>query len=204
MTLAAARAQLDQFVGLQLSGVAVVVVPPGEQPKHAAALAEGVGRAVVALEAISGREPAQVLVVSGLPRDPKSATAALARFNGMRNLLGATGHLVALVLTRRELAEMQRHAADVYSARLFIVEVPFAPDPDVDVEVARRALRYWQRERFGRLDLRGFVRSEGEDVAWRIEDIYQDIEAKRRTTAPLHWSGLLMEPVTGPVPRPAD
>lgn len=34
--------------------------------------------------------------------------------------------------------------------------------------------------------------------------IYQDIEAKRRTTAPLHWSGLLMEPVTGPLPRPAD
>jgi NAD+ synthase len=34
--------------------------------------------------------------------------------------------------------------------------------------------------------------------------IYQDIEAKRRTTAPLHWSGLLMEPVCGPVPRPAD
>lgn len=34
--------------------------------------------------------------------------------------------------------------------------------------------------------------------------IYQDIEAKRRTTAPLHWSGLLMEPVSGPVPRPVD
>lgn len=34
--------------------------------------------------------------------------------------------------------------------------------------------------------------------------IYQDIEAKRRTTAPLHWSGLLMEPVRGPLPRPAD
>lgn len=34
--------------------------------------------------------------------------------------------------------------------------------------------------------------------------IYQDIEAKRRTTAPLHWAGLLMEPVSGPVPRPAD
>ena len=34
--------------------------------------------------------------------------------------------------------------------------------------------------------------------------IYQDIEAKRRTTAPLHWSGLLMEAVPGPVPRPAD
>lgn len=34
--------------------------------------------------------------------------------------------------------------------------------------------------------------------------IHQDIESKRRTTAPLHWSGLLMEPVTGPLPRPAD
>ena len=34
--------------------------------------------------------------------------------------------------------------------------------------------------------------------------IHQDIDAKRRTTAPLHWSGLLMEPVTGPLPRPAD
>lgn len=32
--------------------------------------------------------------------------------------------------------------------------------------------------------------------------IYQDLEAKRRTTAPLHWSGLLMEPVSGPTPRP--
>lgn len=34
--------------------------------------------------------------------------------------------------------------------------------------------------------------------------IYQDIEAKRRTTAPLHWSALLTEPVNGPLPRPAD
>lgn len=33
--------------------------------------------------------------------------------------------------------------------------------------------------------------------------IYQDIEAKRRTTAPLHWSGLLMQEVKGPWPKPA-
>lgn len=32
--------------------------------------------------------------------------------------------------------------------------------------------------------------------------IYQDIEAKRRTTAPLHWPALLMEPVSGPVAKP--
>lgn len=34
--------------------------------------------------------------------------------------------------------------------------------------------------------------------------IYQDIEAKRRTTAPLHWSALLMAPVSGPMARPMD
>jgi NAD+ synthase len=33
--------------------------------------------------------------------------------------------------------------------------------------------------------------------------IYNDIDSKRRTTAPLHWSGLLMRDVSGPVPKPA-
>ncbi|MEY4765670.1 MAG: synthase [Pseudomonadota bacterium] len=32
--------------------------------------------------------------------------------------------------------------------------------------------------------------------------IYKDIEAKRRTTAPLHWPPLLLEPVSGPLPKP--
>ncbi|MDO9237602.1 MAG: hypothetical protein Q7U28_16410 [Aquabacterium sp.] len=32
--------------------------------------------------------------------------------------------------------------------------------------------------------------------------IYQDINNKRRTTAPQHWSGILMADVSGPVPKP--
>jgi NAD+ synthase len=36
----------------------------------------------------------------------------------------------------------------------------------------------------------------------QAEFIYQDIEAKRRTTGPLHWSGILMEEVRGPAPKP--
>lgn len=32
--------------------------------------------------------------------------------------------------------------------------------------------------------------------------IYNDISQKRKTTGPLHWNGLLMEPVDGPMPRP--
>ncbi|WP_395853631.1 NACHT domain-containing protein [Cystobacter fuscus] len=73
--------------------------------------------------------------------------------------------------------ELQRFASDVYSARLFLEVVDFIPESDVDPIVARAKLAAWQRERFGRLDLRGFVRSESEDVSWRIEDIYQDIKA---------------------------
>ena len=32
--------------------------------------------------------------------------------------------------------------------------------------------------------------------------IYQDIDNKRRTTAPLHWAGILMTDVNGPAPKP--
>lgn len=31
------------------------------------------------------------------------------------------------------------------------------------------------------------------------QNIYRDIDSKRRTTAPLHWPGLLLEPVSGPI-----
>jgi len=36
----------------------------------------------------------------------------------------------------------------------------------------------------------------------QAEFIYTDIESKRRTTAPLHWPALLMEPVSGPFSKP--
>jgi NAD+ synthase len=36
----------------------------------------------------------------------------------------------------------------------------------------------------------------------QAQHIYNDIDAKRRTTAPLHWPALLIQPVTGPRSRP--
>lgn len=36
----------------------------------------------------------------------------------------------------------------------------------------------------------------------QAEFIYRDIEAKRRTTAMLHWSPILIEPVPGPIAQP--
>lgn len=34
--------------------------------------------------------------------------------------------------------------------------------------------------------------------------IYKDIETKRKTTAVLHWPALLLEPVSGPIPKPQE
>jgi NACHT domain len=186
MTEAAAALPLvDQRVGLETPGIGVVVVPPGEQAKHAEVLARAPGRALVEFGSLRQAGTTPVLVVPGLPEDPRSAATALATFNGMRNLLGAAGYLVVLVLSRRELSWMQQHAPDAYSVRHFVMDIPFVPDPTVDAEAARGELARWQRERFGRLDLRGFVRSETEDVSWQIEDIYQDIKA----TDALFWEG---------------
>lgn len=39
--------------------------------------------------------------------------------------------------------------------------------------------------------------------AERVEFVYRDIEAKRRTTGILHWPGLTIEPVRGPTPAPS-
>jgi len=36
----------------------------------------------------------------------------------------------------------------------------------------------------------------------QAEQVYRDIESKRKTTAMLHWSPLLIEPVPGPLPKP--
>lgn len=47
-------------------------------------------------------------------------------------------------------------------------------------------------------DLADALKISSERAAW----IYKDIENKRRTTAPLHWSPLLIEPVDGPQTKP--
>lgn len=177
MSLAAARARVDQLVELGLAGVAVVRVPPGTQARYAHALAEAPGVAVVALEQLDPARPSRVVLVAGLPRPRPAAVAALARFNSMRDLLHARGALVVLVLDRWELADLQLHAGDAWSTQLFVEAVPFEPVAGTSPEDARRVLTSSQRDRLGRLDLRGFIRAENEDVSWRVEDIYQDLKA---------------------------
>jgi hypothetical protein len=164
---------------LQSPGIGILVVASGQHSLVAEALTPHLPEAARApLEAALVRAGPAVLVATGLPANRAEAEAALTELNSLRGWVASSGRLLVLLLTRQELAELQRLAADVYSARLFLETIGFIPEPAVEFEQARAELARWQRERFGRLDLRGFVRSEGEDVSWRIEDIYQDVSAR--------------------------
>lgn len=79
-------------------------------------------------------------------------------------------------MSRRQLTLVEQHAPDVASARIFAEEVPFEPDPTVDEAEAREELLRYYKEKFGKLDLRGFIWSETEDVAWSIEELYQEVK----------------------------
>ncbi|HSP79975.1 MAG TPA: NACHT domain-containing protein, partial [Myxococcaceae bacterium] len=165
-------------VDLLSPGIGILVVAPGQHALVARVLESKLPGAVsTPLEQGLLREGPARWIVTGLSGDRAAVEAALSELNGRRNWISSSGRLLVLLLTRRELVEVQRLAGDVYSARLFAESVPFMPDPEVDAEAARAELAQWQRNRFGRLDLRGFVRSESEDVSWRVEDVYQELRA---------------------------
>ena len=159
-------------------GIGILVVPPGQHALVAQALEPRLPGAVSApLEKGLLKAGAARWLVTGLPEKKDEAEAALSELNGRRGWIIQSGRLIVLLLTRRELSEMQRLAGDVYSAQLFSKTIPFVPDLAVDTEAARVELARWQRSRFGHLDLRGFIRAESEDVSWGVEEIYQELHA---------------------------
>ena len=163
---------------LLFPGFGILVIPPGQHALVAQALEPRLPGAVsTPLDAELIKAGPARWVVKGLPEKKEEAEAALSELNGRRGWIIQSGRLVVLLLTRRELTEMQRLAGDVYSAQLFSKTIPFVPDPKVDTEAARAELARWQRTRFGRLDLRGFIRAESEDVSWGVEEIYQELHA---------------------------
>jgi hypothetical protein len=158
-------------------GIGLVLLPPGQHAKVAQALASRLpGFVTLDLWTLPSFDALPAIAGGLLPEGRKEAAVVLGTMNALRGRI-IHGRILLLLLTRSQLAELQQHAPDVYSAKLFFEEIPFEPDPDVDDEVARASLARWHFERFGRLDLRGFVRSETEDVSWTVEEIYQDLEA---------------------------
>ena len=158
------------------SGITAFLVPPRQQATVAQAILEHVAGAVVGplSRKLVTSEP-RVLVAAGIA-EPKSLS--LSALNDRRQRLATRDALVVLVLDRRDMILLRRFAGDASSVISSVRDVPFVPDTSVDPESARRQLNSWQESRFGRLDLRGFIRSEREEVAWHVSDIYQTLRAE--------------------------
>ncbi|MBI4818654.1 MAG: NACHT domain-containing protein [Deltaproteobacteria bacterium] len=171
--------QLIAALELEASGVGVAIVAPHQELEVAAAITQTTtgfesARAFGSLDELRGKAGPRGLVISGpFPAD------LLRQLNDRRNSLSASGRQWVLVIARPHLVELRRYASDLSSALAFQIEVPFAPNPEVEEDEAREELRDWHRKVFGRLDLRGLVRAESEDVSWQVEDIYEELEVQR-------------------------
>lgn len=123
------------------------------------------------------RDGPRCSIALGLPT--ARALSALAGFNGARSTLLTRQRVFLVLVDDHEFAMLKQVAGDALSVASFIARVPFEPLA-VDAEQARLALKKWLRDRYGRLNLQGFIRSEQEDTSFSIEDIYQDIRARPR------------------------
>jgi hypothetical protein len=193
--MTAPLAPLDATVAwldIATRGWGVVVVPPRYQRDVAEALAARVpGRPTIALsvEALDGDGPAGAgggfLYVA--PEVPYDGEVAIWRaLNGRRDWLSDRGVWV-VVLTTRQLERLATHAGDLASVARRCETVPFVPRQlsDDELVAARAELHAHYQRRFGRLDLRGFIRSEREDVSFPVEAIYQPLRASSDSRYPV-------------------
>lgn len=116
--------------------------------------------------------------VAALARDtgvqllPLPDEAALRRLNGQRDWAAASGQKIVLLTEPRQSSRLRAEAPDLATGLRFSLRLPWlaqGKDPDA----ARRQYIDWLRARHGRLDLRGFARSEREDVSWEIAQVYE-------------------------------
>lgn len=182
-TLASAVRQAER----ERRGWCFVQCVAGEQIEVATCLGQLLGLPVAAVS--DDLEPFNECVVHLVPQQPAAIRdAALSSINGRRDRLSDRGRFI-LVASRSELAPLQRHAADIFSVLRFAEEVPLVPRALSAEEQlqARQQLADWYRDRFGRLDLRGFVRSETEDASFAVEEIFEPLEATELTGMEESW-----------------
>lgn len=170
------------WLDIATRGWGLVVVPPRHQRDIAEALAARVpGRLAIALsvEALHGDSYAGAtggfLYVG--PEVAYDGEVAIWRaLNGRRDWLSDRGVWV-VVATTRQLERLATHAGDLASVARRCETVPFLPRQlsDDELVAARAELHAYYQRRFGRLDLRGFIRSEREDVSFPVEAIYQPL-----------------------------
>jgi hypothetical protein len=172
---ARAEALAREIRDREAAGLALVVTAAGEAEAVVTAIAGHFPPATAApADADAVDRLDGIAFVAGLPGDD-----VLRRLNDRRDTLISRRALVVLALSADDLPHLERVAGDTYSTVAFTTTVPFEPAPDVDEASAREELHRAYAERLGRLDLRGFIRQEREDAAWRIEDLYQETRAER-------------------------
>lgn len=104
---------------------------------------------------------------------PLSDEAELRRLNGQRDRLAAQGRKIVLLAEPRQSPRLRAEAPDLATGLRFSLRLPWLPQGE-DLDRARAENIAWLRERHGRLDLRGFARSEREDVSWEITKVYEE------------------------------
>lgn len=175
LTSVVARLQIEP------AGFGLLIVPPTEHGSIADALqAELHFDSVATLGAfLDGDLTARAALIQLGPAEQRAAR--IRTLNSRRDFLATRGRLIVLLADPGELVDVQFHAPDLYSTCSFVEKIPFAPNPDIDPRAAREDLARYLVERLGRIDLRGFVRSESEDVSFRVEDLYLEAKASLST-----------------------
>ncbi len=157
-------------------GVGSVYVPPSERHIIAERLVEALGAARVAPSDETWMSCTGRVVVGDWPDDEADAERVFRELNVRREWLRRRGVSLVLVLEPRDARRFVRHAPDMASVAATSFDVAFEPDPAVSDEEGRAALARWLDAGFGRLDLRGLMRSEREDVSFRVTEVYQALD----------------------------
>ncbi|MFH1463100.1 MAG: NACHT domain-containing protein [Pseudomonadota bacterium] len=148
-------------------GFGVIQCWPGQGRLLAEGLAAALDGVVVAPEVMERADTGAWTLIPGLP-DP----ASLRRLNGRRDLLAGRGLRVVFLLDEAQWVGFLRDAPDIAAALVLDQRAAYLPQP-VDEQEALSAYRAWLLRRHGRLDLRGFARSEQEDVSFEVVRIHQ-------------------------------
>lgn len=157
-------------------GVAGLYVPPSERGIIAERLVEALGAARVVPSDETWMSCTGQVVVADWPDDEADAERVFRELNVRREWLRRRGVSLVLVLEPRDARRFVRHAPDMASVAATTFDVAFEPDPGVGEEEGRAALARGLDAGLGRLDLRGLMRSEREDVSFRVTEVYQALD----------------------------
>lgn len=184
------------WLAVEVRGWGAVIVPAGEQAEVAATLARAwPTRPLVVIDPTNAHTWFTAVTDGAFVRfapacaEPELREATIA-LNGQRDRIGALG-VITLVVSKREFLALRQHAPDLVSVLGSMQRVPLIPGPTTAAarSETRAALAAYYRARFGRLDLRGFIRHEGEDTAFLVEDLYQELHVAERTVELRHYPG---------------